>query len=152
LRQSRAVLTAASIALAACATTSPALEAEALRGCWIERRGAETVTMRWFPTADASSSWTGDLLTYRPGGPPEASQFTIVPAAGEREQWGWALCPQEEPTNPPCRALIFGDGEIEGEVADWFEVRAGAETLKIAFEVSGGEGFTLFDGRRDGCD
>lgn len=150
LSQFRSLLTAASIALTACATTSAGPETEALRGCWIERRGAHTLTMRWFPTSGEPSAWTGNMLLYTPGQEPDASVYEIVPAAGEREQWGWAMCPQEEPTNPPCVAAYFGRGDPAA--GSWFEIAAAPETLAIRYVTEGGEGFTLFNGQRDGCD
>ncbi|MEJ0058918.1 MAG: hypothetical protein WDM79_04715 [Terricaulis sp.] len=135
------------LVLAACATSAASdVVPAALRGCWIERRGEDTVTMRWFP--ESGLAWRGDQLFYAPGQEPERQGYRIEATAGENEQFGWALCPQAEPTNPPCRALFFKDG---GDVDYRFEIRASAEHLRLTMFDEGQE-TVLFDGARDGCD
>lgn len=137
----------AALLAAACASASaPDAVPQALRGCWIERRGADTITMRWFPAEHGD--WRGDLLHYAPDADPEPQVFRIVAAAGEREQWGWALCPEAHPTDPPCRALSFGGVGLDVVGA---EIRVTGDALRLAL-VDSGQRLLLFDGRRDGCD
>lgn len=152
MRQFRSLIVLASIALAACAIAAvPARPPEALRGCWIERRGAETVTMRWFPQ-ESPISWRGDLLNYPAGGgEPLPQTFMLGATAGEREQFGWAVCEQGEPHGPPCRRAVFGAGHSLGEGDDWMELHASADHLRFLYRT-GPDTLVLFDGARDGCD
>lgn len=133
------------LALAACATAAADSVPADLRGCWIERRGADTITMRWFPSQ--GSSWRGDLLHYAAGVDPEPQVFLIDATAGENEQFGWALCPQDEPTNPPCRALVFGPSDLDYRA----EIRVSPEHLRMVW-IDVDHELVLFDGARDGCD
>lgn len=133
--------------LAACASV-PAAPPEALRGCWIERRGTETLTMRWFPTGEGAMEWRGDLLSHAQGQEPAPQSFRLTPTAGEREHFGWALCPQGEPYGPPCQPLHFRTSRGEGEA---FELIAAPERLRLTYR-SGTDRLVLFDGARDGCD
>ncbi len=156
MRQFRASGIAASIAgLAACASVAAdaAAPPAALRGCWIERRGADTLTMRWFPK-QGESGWRGDLLTYAPGEAPTALRFDLDPTGGERERFGWAACQIEEPHGPPCRRMVFGDGASLGEGDDWMEIHASADHLRFVYRAGPApeDSLVLFDGQRDGCD
>jgi len=136
--------------LAACVGGAAPLEPPAaLRGCWIERRGAETLTMRWFPAGEAGPlEWRGDLLSYVPSQEPAPQSFRLTPTAGEREHFGWALCPEAEPHGSPCHPLHFRPSRGEGEA---FELIATPETLRLAYRT-GTDRLVLFDGARDGCD
>lgn len=136
----------AALLLAGCVSASHANHVpDALRGCWIERRGENTITMRWFPSGGLS--WRGDVLRYAPGFEPAAQVFLIEPAAGENEQFGWALCPQEEPTNPPCRPLSFGPAQG----GDRAEIHVTDESLRLLL-ADDPDRMVLFNGQRDGCD
>lgn len=106
--------------------------------------------MRWFPVEE-STTWRGDQLFYRQGAEPDSQSFLISPTAGEREQFGWAVCPQGEPHGPPCLKLFFGDGRAVGEATDWMEIHATPEHLRFVL-MWGGEKSVLFNGARDGCD
>ena len=60
----RAISGILALALLGCASSAPVgMDPAALRGCWIERRGENTVTQRWFPRADGwrSEEHTSEL-------------------------------------------------------------------------------------------
>jgi hypothetical protein len=138
-----------SLALAACATASaPDSVPAAVRGCWIERRADETLTMRWFPTNEGPLQWRGALNSYKPGEETSLQTFRIDPTAGEREQFGWALCPEGEPHGPPCQPLFFQPSHGEDEA---FELIASEAHLRFAYR-NGEDRLVLFEGARDGCD
>lgn len=137
------------VALAACASAVPARVPENLRGCWIERRVAETITMRWFPSSPID--WRGDLLSYRDGLDPAPQTFLLGAAAGEKERWGWAICQKDDALGhgPPCQPLFFGRGP--SSASERMEIVATKDRLRFEF-INGDHHLTLFDGARDGCD
>ena len=144
---------AALLLLAGCASAAPAVAPDALRGCWIERRGQDTITMRWFPKPDGAS-WHGDELFYRAGEEPAHQGFDVEPRRdGQEFGPGWAICPLDDglPHGPPCRPLFFGRGQFAGEGAEWMELRFGSDRLAL-ISVTSGQRSALFDGGRDGCD
>lgn len=133
--------------LAACATTGVQPSPETVRGCWIERRGAETLTLRAFPERSERRVWRLDLMLYTPGEEPAPQLYRIEPAAA-----GWRICLIEEPHGPPCRDAFFGPGvETAENGGEWMELRAARETLHFTYHVAG-ERFVFFAGARDGCD
>jgi len=137
------------LTITSCATATPDHVPETLRGCWIERRGAETLTMRWFPT-DAYN-WRGDLLSYRDGQEPAPQTFLLGATAGEKERAGWALCPHDDALGhgPPCQPLFFGRGPSSNP--ERMEIVATKDRLRFDF-INGDQRLMLFDGARDGCD
>jgi hypothetical protein len=136
---------------AACASSPPDRVPEALRGCWIERRGAEAITMRWFPANNFS--WRGERLSYRGNEQPAHDSFQIDATAGEKERFGWAVCPLDDslPHGPPCQPLYFGRGPAPADDSEWMEINAAREQLRFDY-VNGGQRLSLFNGVRDGCD
>jgi len=135
------------LSAAACATAPPAAGPEALCGCWIERRGEQTVTQRWFPRR---GGWQGDELTYfQSGAEPEAVRWRLRPDGAD----GWLMCMVEltMASGPPCWRAVFGPGVSEGEGDRWVEIETAPETLRIVY-VSAGDRMVTYDGRRDGCD
>jgi hypothetical protein len=139
------------LTLAGCATAAtPGAIPDALRGCWIERRGADTVTMRWFPER-GSPSWRGDQLIYTPGEEPAHQAYRIQRATiGDETSSPWSVCPLDDglPHGAPCRGVFFADGSREDYRA---EIRASAERLRFAFIDTESE-LVFFNGARDGCD
>ncbi|MGE0828352.1 MAG: hypothetical protein AB7O04_03255 [Hyphomonadaceae bacterium] len=131
------------VLLGACATMASA-PLQNLRGCWIERRGEETLTMRWFPAAEG---WRGDLNSYL-GGDVSHQAFRLTPGEG-----GWEICPLDDGLShgPPCRPAYFGLGQPTEAGADWMEIEAGPDALRFSNVVSGARA-AVFDGARDGCD
>ncbi len=134
---------------ASCTSAIPDRVPDAVRGCWIERRGAETLTMRWFPSSPID--WRGDLLSYRDGMESAPQTFLIGAAAGEKERWGWALCQRDDALmhGPPCQPLFFGPGS--SSASERMEIVATKDRLRFEF-VNSDQRLTLFDGARDGCD
>lgn len=134
---------------AGCASAVPDSVPEALRGCWIERRGAETLTMRWFPSSPIN--WRGDLLSYRDGADPAPQTFLLGAAAGEKERWGWALSQRDDALGhgPPCQPLFFGRGP--SSASERMEIVATKDRLRFEY-INGDQRLTMFDGARDGCD
>ena len=145
----RTVLGILTLLATGCATATPDHVPENLRGCWIERRGAETLTMRWFPSSPID--WRGDLLSYRDGADPAPQTFLLGAAAGENERWGWAVCEKDDALGhgPPCQPLYFGRGPSSS--AERMEISVTKDRLRFEF-VNGDQRLTLFDGARDGCD
>lgn len=149
----RATSTLLVLALAACVSSSAVNEpSEALRGCWIERRGADTITMRWFPDENGHE-WKGDMLNYHPGTEPTHTIFRVTPTGGDEGGPGWAACEIDDGQahGPPCKGLYFRVGHMSGEGAEWMELHASQERLRFVYKTSG-QTLTLFDGARDGCD
>lgn len=138
---------AALCALAAACASSPVADGDpaVLRGCWIERRGTETITQRWFPRDGA---WQGDQLSYIPGADPDPARWRI---AGGPDGYIFCQVDLAMATSPPCRPAFFGAGRARGEETDWTEVHAGPESLRLTL-VTSGTRTVLFDGKRDGCD
>lgn len=136
-------LFAALLCLGACAT-SPALPADRLAGCWINRGETSTRTMRWLPDAERPGVLKGDMLIYPSGGgDPQSSHFTLEPRDS-----GWVFCSYET-GQPRCRDVAHGDrGSLEGGRV--FIDRYG-ESLRIAVIGAGPEQI-IFRGQRDGCD
>lgn len=131
--------------LALCACVTATAPADSLRGCWIERRGADTLTMRWFPDRERPGGWRGDLLHYTPGYDPAAQVFLM-----HGDGRGWEICGQDEVRRPPCKPVLINDATpTTGE--DYFALATAAERLSFAY-VSGSDRLILFDGARDGCD
>lgn len=142
----------AALLLGACATTAPSVADPAvLRGCWIERKptgvGGEFVTTQRWSLHDGV--WQGVQLFYAPGMAPDPASGWEVRRAGE----GFQLCQVEftMASAPPCLNAFFGPGHAADDTADWAEIDAGPEHLRLAIVVSGHRS-VLFDGRRDGCD
>lgn len=140
------------LSLAACASTPPAKTgADALRGCWIERRGENTITQRWFPQrGGAAGAWQGDEITYLPKGDPEPGRWKLL-AGGDSAPWSMCMVELNMMSAPPCWRAFFGPGAGDGDNQQWVEIDAAPETLKITY-VTAGERSVTFDGRRDGCD
>lgn len=134
--------------VSACAT-GPALDAgaSALRGCWIERRGEQTITQRWFPEP---GSWRGDELTYFPKGDPEPGRWQLK-QGGDAAPWSMCMVELNMMSAPPCWRAFFGPGKADGDNQQWVEIEAGPETLKITY-VTGEDRAVTYNGRRDGCD
>jgi hypothetical protein len=133
--------------LAACASAPAPAGPAALRGCWIERRGEQTITQRWFP--ERGGAWRGDELTYfASGAEPDAARWRLKPdGAG-----GWLMCMVEtKPTAPPCWRAVFGAGRAENEDDRWVEIDAGPERLRIAY-VTPPDRAVTYESARDGCD
>ena len=139
-------------ALGACASKPPAAtEAAALRGCWIERRGDNTITQRWFPARGADAgAWQGDELTYFQAGDPDPVRWMLKPG-GEAAPWSMCMVELNMMTSPPCWRAFFGPGGPDGDNTQWVEIDAQPETLKITY-VTGESRAVTYDGRRDGCD
>lgn len=137
----------AAMLLTGCATAPDPAGPGALRGCWIERRGDQTITQRWFPKGDA---WQGDELTYFPQGDPDPGRWRLEPAQAGA---GWSMCMVElgKITGPPCWRAFFGPGQADGDDDRWVEVDVTAETLKLTW-ITAGERAVMYDARRDGCD
>lgn len=136
----------ATLLAAACAAPPEAEGPAALRGCWIERRGEQTVTQRWFPER---GGWRGDELTYFPAGDPDPARWRLQPARGG----GWEMCMVElaMASAPPCWRAVFGAGVAQDADDRWVEIEADAERLRIAW-VTPPDRAVTFDGARDGCD
>jgi len=135
--------------LTGCATASAPISPEAARGCWIERRGDETLTMRWFPDRRQTGAWHGDLMRYTPNEEPLHQGFRLEPAGA-----GWRMCPLDDgmPHGPPCRDGFIGAGvETEENGGEWLALVPTPTRLRLEHWVSGME-TVFFDGARDGCD
>lgn len=137
------------VALAVFGCAAPAADAGpgALRGCWMEQRGDQAVTQRWFPRPDGT--WRGDELTYFKAGAPEPARWRLEPdGAG-----GWRMCMEELSmmSSPPCWRAFFGSGREEDGDDRWVEIEAAPDTLRIVW-ITAGERAIMYDGRRDGCD
>ncbi|MET0182714.1 MAG: hypothetical protein ABW199_07505 [Caulobacterales bacterium] len=156
MRAPRAFVLAACFA-AACASASFAPVPQELRGCWIERRGETTLSMRWFPE-NAGSSWRGDMLTYRPGAEPLGETYSLGLSAGEDggdAPPAWAICGRaanaDAASATDCRRVFFRDTNQVRRGGPWAELRATPERLVFTEESEAGI-ITRFDGQRDGCD
>ncbi len=144
----RALAGLLALALAGCASTPPAGSgAEALRGCWVERRGENTITQRWFPKPDG---FQGDELTYLPGGETDPVRWKLV-RGGDAAAWSMCMVELSMMSSPPCWRAFFGRGKADGDNTQWVEIDARPETLKITYVTSPDRSVT-FDGARDGCD
>jgi hypothetical protein len=152
MRRSPALSALAALHLAACATTGPATDASTLRGCWIERRGEQTITQRWFPERGGAEPgvWRGDELTYFQKGDPDPGRWKLKPG-GDAAPWSMCMVELSMMSAPPCWRAFFGPGKADGENTQWVEIEAGAERLVIAY-VTAGDRAVTYDGRRDGCD
>lgn len=136
-------------AIAACATAAPVASGpEALRGCWIERREANTITQRWFPRA---GGWQGDELTYFQAGDPDPVRWRLKPGGATGAPWQMCMEELSMMSSPPCWRTYFGPGVADGDDDRWVEIEAAPETLRITY-VTAGERAVTYDGRRDGCD
>ncbi len=135
------------LAVAACATTS-AQGTGALRGCWIERRGEQTITQRWVP--ESGGVWRGDELTYFPQGDPDPVRWRLKPG-GDAAPWSMCMVELSMMSSPPCWRAFFGPGQADGENTQWVEIEAAPETLRITY-VTGEDRAVTYDGRRNGCD
>lgn len=133
--------------LAACATPVAPVGPDLLRGCWIERRGENTITQRWVPRGD---DWHGDELTYFPAGDPDRVLWKLI-RGGDAAPWSMCMVEQNMMSSPPCWRAFFGAGAVDGENAQWVEIDARVETLRITY-VTGEDRAVTFDGARDGCD
>jgi hypothetical protein len=134
--------------LAACASSPPGPGPEALRGCWIERRGDQTITQRW--VREIGGAWRGDELTYfAPGADPDPARWRLKPDA----DGVWAMCMVElaMASAPPCWPATFVGRQAENEDDRRVEIAASEETLRITY-VTGDDRAVTYDGRRDGCD
>jgi len=148
MRRSPVLATLTALALTACASTPPATgEAQALRGCWIERSGTTTTTQRWFPR---DGGWQGDQLTYVPQGEPDRVRW-VLKQGGDAAPWSMCMVELNMMSSPPCQRAFFGPGKADGDNTQWVEIEAGPETLKITY-VTGEDHAVTYDGRRDGCD
>jgi len=135
--------------LAACASApAPVVGPTALRGCWIERREASTVTQRWFPKS--GGVWQGDEITYLPAGDPDAVRWKLV-RGDDGAPFSMCMVELSMMSSPPCWRAFFGPGAADGDDTQWVEIDVRPETLKITY-VTGGDRAVTFDGRRDGCD
>ncbi len=148
--RSPALSALAALLLAACATTAPVRpDASALRGCWIERKGdaGEFVTTQRWSARDGV--WQGVQLFHAPDVAPDPATGWEVRRAGD----GFQLCQIEftMASAPPCLNAFFGPGHAAEDNADWAEIDADPEHLRLSVVVSG-QRSVLFDGRRDGCD
>lgn len=133
----------------ACASTPAATgDASALRGCWIERRGEQTVTQRWFPKA--GGVWQGDEITYFKVGDPEPGRWKLTPG-GDNAPFSMCMVELNMMSAPPCWRAFFGPGKPDGENTQWVEIEAAPETLKITY-VTAPDRSVTFNGARDGCD
>lgn len=140
----RAMTVIGVVALAGC-TTLEAPGADALRGCWIERRGFETLTMRWFPDAAAAGAWRGDAMLYA-GERVDSAALRLEPSGA-----AWRLCGLEAYgiDAASCTPAHFGDASPAPD-EPYAEIFAAAETLRIVGIDD--TRATVFDGARDGCD
>jgi len=130
--------------LTACATASAASPSERVRGCWIDRNGALTTTMRWLPDRERPGVLSGDLLQY-------TSEFIVQGMAHtlEQREGGWSLCRLATGAAPTCWRVAEGlSGSLEGGRAF---IDAHGEGLRISV-MNGAEEDVIFEGRRDGCD
>ncbi|MBL8549708.1 MAG: hypothetical protein JNJ73_06965 [Hyphomonadaceae bacterium] len=139
--------------LASCATAAPAANQLAddlahLRGCWIERRSDEALTMRWKQGASSPGDMVGDFLRYPRNGEPEPNRFILRDGEG-----GFLWCDQDlgMPHGPPCQPAVVGAGPPPDPESMWVRVTASEEHLRVAIE-SGETSSPIFDGARDGCD
>lgn len=140
--------TFAALFISACASTPVGHDASALRGCWIERRGEQTITQRWFPKA--GGVWQGDEITYFKQGDPEPGRWRLQPG-GDNAPFSMCMVELNMMSAPPCWRAFFGPGKADGENRQWVEIDAGKESLKITY-VTGEDRAVTYDGRRDGCD
>ena len=152
MRRSPVLASVAALALVACASAQPvADDVAALRGCWIERRGDTTITQRWFPARSGpAGEWQGDELTYFQQGDPDAVRWKLKPG-GDAAPFSMCMVELNMMTSPPCWRAFFGSGIADGDNAQWVEIDAGPEALKITY-VTGEDRAVTYDGRRDGCD
>lgn len=141
--------------VAACATDASVADVPAsLRGCWIEHRGTDAVTMRWFPKGERALGWHGDQLFYHDGDDPAHQGYDVDPSdAGDESASAWTICPLDDglPHGPPCMPVWFGRGHVVGDVTEWMELEARGDRLTMTY-VTGGERYVHFNGQRDGCD
>lgn len=151
--------------MSACASAPAATgDASALRGCWIERRGEQTITQRWFPKA--GGVWQGDEITYFKEGDPEPGRWKLAPG-GESAPFSMCMVELNMMSAPPCWRAFFGPGKPDGDNTRWVEIEATPETLKITYITAPGpldgpasaspafaapDRFVTFNGARDGCD
>lgn len=139
---------AMALLLGACASApTPGTPPAAIRGCWAEHRGQNTVTQRWFPR---DGGWRGDEITYLPAGEPDAVRWKLQ-RGGDAAPWSMCMVELSMASSPPCWRAFFGQGVVDGENAQWVEIDVRPETLKITY-VTGDDRAVTFDGRRDGCD
>lgn len=134
--------------LAGCASAPVPTGPASLRGCWIERRGEQTITQRWFPAR--SGAWRGDELTYfASGAEPDPVRWRLRPGP----DGGWQMCMEElsMASSPPCWRAVFGAGRAENEDDRWVEIEATAERLRVTY-VTPPDRAVTYDGARDGCD
>jgi hypothetical protein len=137
----------AAASLAACATTPGSGSVDNLRGCWIERRGWDTLTMRWFPDVDERSAWRGETTRINGGG-----EIRNVTLRLKRSGGTYVLCKTRKDAStdqPTCTPAYFGEAPARAD-EPYTEIYAGPETLRI--EGRDGYATTVFDGERDGCD
>ncbi len=131
--------------LSACVTAIPAPRspAERVAGCWIDRAGANTVTMRWLPEA-RPGVLAGNLLEYAPDAAQNrTARYTLEPREGHQ-----VMCSHWQP-EPICWKVAEGEeGSLEGGRVF---IDASDEGLRIAVFSAGVED-VIFEGRRDGCD
>lgn len=150
MRRSPVLTSLAALLLAACATAAPAApDAQALRGCWIEQRGTNAITQRWFPAR--AGAWQGDELTYLPQGDPDPVRWMLKPGRDGDARWRMCMVERNMMSAPPCWRAYFGSGHADGDDQQWVEIEAAPETLKITY-VTAGERMVTYDGARDGCD
>lgn len=138
---------ACALVLAACATPAPAAGGpNALRGCWIERRGEQTVTQRWFPDR---GGWRGDELTYFQAGEPDPVRWRLK----HDPDGDWRMCMEDlaVASSPPCWRAVFGPGSARDPDDRWVEIAASPERLTITY-VTPPDRAVTYNGARDGCD
>jgi hypothetical protein len=142
------LLVALSSFVASCATAGPADDLAQLRGCWIERRGEETLTMRWRQEASSPGDHAGDMLVYRADAAAEADRFILRDAEGG---FLWIDLDLGMPHGPPAQPAVVGAGPPADPESTWVRITPSAERLRIAIE-SGETSSPIFEGVRDGCD
>lgn len=112
-----------------------------LRGCWIERRGGDTLTMRWFPDG---AFWRGEWMRYPAGGAnPETARYRIADTPR-----GWQVCGAREDRCWPLDVTLPTLAEDPPE-----RMTVWASETALHMEINTRDGADIvFRGARDGCD
>lgn len=146
MKRGFATIAGVGLGLAACASLPMAdSDKDSLAGCWIERAGEETRTMRWL--AIGAGEWMGEAVSYSDEVPPQAVELRLEKAGGALR-----LCRAFDGLSleNTCTPAFFGrpPGPVAGDRTEIFA----AKDRLVMIGRSGARATTIFDGARDGCD
>jgi hypothetical protein len=126
----------------------PQASADQLRGCWIEFKGKEATTFRWFQDRANPSIFAGEQIDYTP----MSVKATDDTAWRIDRRFGTTrLCFADGRARENAFWKIsFSDDDLP-EQGRWAGIRATNETLIILMSDADGQR-VIFNGVRDGCD